>query len=58
MQGKTSLDGLINNAATFSYWFTLTADGVELQWAVNHLAPFLLTHELLPLLQRRRLAEW
>jgi NAD(P)-dependent dehydrogenase (short-subunit alcohol dehydrogenase family) len=52
MQGKTSLDGLINNAATFSYWFTLTADGVELQWAVNHLAPFLLTSRLLPLLQK------
>jgi NAD(P)-dependent dehydrogenase (short-subunit alcohol dehydrogenase family) len=52
MQGKTSLDGLINNAATFSYWFTLTADGVELQWAVNHLAPFLLTNEMLPALQQ------
>jgi NAD(P)-dependent dehydrogenase (short-subunit alcohol dehydrogenase family) len=56
MQGKTCLDGLINNAATFSYWFTLTADGVELQWAVNHLAPFLLTCRLLPLLQKARAA--
>jgi retinol dehydrogenase 12 len=51
MQEKTGLDGLVNNAATFSYWFTLTADGIELQWAVNYLAPFLLTHELLPLLE-------
>jgi NAD(P)-dependent dehydrogenase (short-subunit alcohol dehydrogenase family) len=51
IQEKNGLDGLINNAATFSYWFTLTADGIELQWAVNHLAPFLLTHELLPQLK-------
>ena len=46
-----SLDGLINNAGTFTYWMTLTPEGFEQQWAVNHLAPFLLTHELLPLLQ-------
>lgn len=49
--GKTSLDGLVNNAGTFTYWLALTAEGYETQWAVNHLAPFLLTHELLPLLQ-------
>jgi NAD(P)-dependent dehydrogenase (short-subunit alcohol dehydrogenase family) len=46
-----SLDGLINNAGTFTYWMTLTPEGFEMQWAVNHLAPFLLTHALLPLLQ-------
>jgi retinol dehydrogenase 12 len=45
-----SLDGLINNAGTFTYYKTLTPEGFEVQWAVNHLAPFLLTHELLPLL--------
>lgn len=45
------LDGLVNNAATFAYWMTLTAEGVEQQWAVNHLAPFLLTLRLMPLLQ-------
>jgi NAD(P)-dependent dehydrogenase (short-subunit alcohol dehydrogenase family) len=44
------LDGLLNNAGTFTYWLTLTAEGFEKQWAVNHLAPFLLTFELLPLL--------
>jgi NAD(P)-dependent dehydrogenase (short-subunit alcohol dehydrogenase family) len=49
--GKTSLDGLINNAGTFTWWLTLTPEGFETQWAVNHLAPFLLTHELLPLLR-------
>ncbi len=45
------LDGLVNNAATFACWMTLTAEGVELQWAVNHLAPFLLTTRLMPSLQ-------
>jgi NAD(P)-dependent dehydrogenase (short-subunit alcohol dehydrogenase family) len=46
-----SLDGLINCAGTFTFWKTLTPEGFEMQWAVNHLAHFLLTHELLPLLQ-------
>ena len=46
-----TLDGLINNAGTFTYRMALTTEGFEMQWAVNHLAPFLLTHELLPLLQ-------
>ncbi len=45
------LDGLINNAATVPFWQTLTPEGFDLQWAVNHLAPFLLTHELLPVLK-------
>ncbi|MEW5813833.1 MAG: SDR family NAD(P)-dependent oxidoreductase [Spirochaetota bacterium] len=49
--GMTALDGLINNAATIPFWQTLTPEGFDLQWAVNHLAPFLLTHELLPLLK-------
>jgi NAD(P)-dependent dehydrogenase (short-subunit alcohol dehydrogenase family) len=46
------IDVLVNNAGAVSSWFTLTEDGYELQFAVNHLAPFLLTHELLPLLQK------
>jgi NAD(P)-dependent dehydrogenase (short-subunit alcohol dehydrogenase family) len=48
--GKTALDGLVNNAGTFTYWLALTPEGFETQWAVNHLAPFRLTIELLPLL--------
>lgn len=48
--GKDHLDALVNNAGTFSSWYVSTAEGFELQFAVNHLAPFLLTHELLPLL--------
>jgi NAD(P)-dependent dehydrogenase (short-subunit alcohol dehydrogenase family) len=49
--GRPVLDGLVNNAGTFTYWLSLTPEGFETQWAVNHLAPFLLTQELLPLLQ-------
>jgi NAD(P)-dependent dehydrogenase (short-subunit alcohol dehydrogenase family) len=45
------LDVLVNNAGVVARRRTLTADGVELQFAVNHLAPFLLTRLLLPLLE-------
>ncbi|MDP2891798.1 MAG: SDR family oxidoreductase [Bacillota bacterium] len=47
-RGKNSLDVLINNAGTVCSWYTLTAEGIETQFAVNHLAPFLLTHLLMP----------
>lgn len=50
-QGYQHLDVLINNAGTFTSWFIASADGFELQFAVNHLAPFLLTHELMGLLK-------
>jgi NAD(P)-dependent dehydrogenase (short-subunit alcohol dehydrogenase family) len=50
-RGTAALDGLVNNAGTFTYWLALTREGFETQWAVNHLAAFLLTHELLPLLE-------
>jgi retinol dehydrogenase-14 len=39
----TSIDVLINNAGTASAHRELTVDGVERTFAVNHLAPFLLT---------------
>ncbi len=54
--GRGCLDGLINNAGTFTYWLALTPEGFETQWAVNHLAPFLLTRELLPLLKSAPMA--
>ncbi len=41
---------LINNAGTFEVERGLTEDGLETTFAVNYLAPFLLTHELLELL--------
>lgn len=50
--GDNGLDVLLNNAGTVSSWYVATEDGYELQFAVNHLAPFLLTYELLPLLAR------
>ena len=45
------LEALINNAATVPFWQTLTSEGMDMQWAVNHLAPFLLTMELVPQLR-------
>jgi NAD(P)-dependent dehydrogenase (short-subunit alcohol dehydrogenase family) len=43
----TRLDVLLNNAAIFTPQCKLSVDGYELQFAVNHLAPFLLTQLLL-----------
>lgn len=42
------IDILINNASCVSSEFVLTEDKIELQFAVNHVAPFILTHYLLP----------
>jgi NAD(P)-dependent dehydrogenase (short-subunit alcohol dehydrogenase family) len=41
------LDLLVNNAGLVSPKYRLSADGYELTFAVNHLAPFLLTNLLL-----------
>ncbi len=46
------LDVLINNAALVPPNRTETVDGIEMQLAVNHLAPFLLTHLLMGLLKK------
>ena len=42
---------LVNNAGVANKRRTESADGFELTFAVNHLAPFLFTRELLPLLR-------
>ena len=42
---------LINNVAGIFRYHTETVDGIEATFAIGHLAPFLLTHLLLPLLQ-------
>ncbi|EMA39278.1 SDR family NAD(P)-dependent oxidoreductase [Halococcus hamelinensis] len=44
------LDVLVNNAACSPGERRLTDDGHERSFAVNHLAPYRLTHDLLPLL--------
>jgi retinol dehydrogenase 12 len=46
------LDVLVNNAGCASLSRTVTADGYETVFAVNHLAPFLLTHLLLDKLRQ------
>lgn len=51
LQGHDRLDILVNNAGAVNTRRTETPDGVETTWAVNHLAPFLLTNELLDLLK-------
>jgi NAD(P)-dependent dehydrogenase (short-subunit alcohol dehydrogenase family) len=47
-----SLHALVNNAGVGGSRRTETADGHELHFAVNYLSHFLLTNELLPLLER------
>ncbi|MGN6169479.1 MAG: SDR family NAD(P)-dependent oxidoreductase [Solirubrobacteraceae bacterium] len=44
------VDILINNAGSAFNSREQSPDGLELTWATNHLAPFLLTHLLLPAL--------
>ncbi|MDL2345080.1 SDR family oxidoreductase [Deinococcus sp. MIMF12] len=48
------LDVLVNNAGAFYAQRQETRGGTEMTWALNHLAPFLLTRELLPLLRGSR----
>jgi NAD(P)-dependent dehydrogenase (short-subunit alcohol dehydrogenase family) len=45
------LDVLLNNAGVYLPKRSLTVDGLETTFAVNHLAYFLLTHLLLPVLK-------
>ena len=49
-QEFSQLDILVNNAGIMPGRFTLTEEGHELSWAINHLAPYALTNRLLPLL--------
>jgi NAD(P)-dependent dehydrogenase (short-subunit alcohol dehydrogenase family) len=44
------IDVLLHNAGTFTTEHVITEDGFELTMAVNHFAPFLLTHLLLDLI--------
>ena len=49
-RSHAAVDVLVNNAGAFSQRYQ-ERDGVELQFAVNYLSGFLLTEELLPLLE-------
>lgn len=50
-EGEPSLEVLVNCAGVYTDRRVLTAEGLETQFAVNHLAPFFLTKSLLPLLE-------
>lgn len=49
-EGFSALDVLVNNAGVYLARKAMTSEGIEMTFAVDHLAGFLLTHDLLPLL--------
>ena len=51
-ENENKLEVLINNAGCVRSWYTTTEEGYEQQFALNHLASFLLTYRLLPQLKR------
>lgn len=51
VQAHADLSVVVHNAGVFMKTRLLTVDGLETSFAVNHLAPFLLTHLLLPTLR-------
>ena len=46
----TKLDVLMNNAGVFNATEAMTKDGLDIRFAVNTIAPYLLTQRLLPLM--------
>jgi len=46
------IDVLINNAGAYYATRQLSADGIELTWALNHMAPFILTNALLDMFRQ------
>lgn len=51
-QGFSKLDALVNNAGVYLEKKRMTEDNIEMTFAVNHLAPFILSNMLLSLLQK------
>ncbi|MFM7679748.1 MAG: SDR family NAD(P)-dependent oxidoreductase [Roseiflexaceae bacterium] len=46
------IDVLINNAGAYYATRQLSADGIEMTWALNHMAPFVLTNALLDMFRQ------
>jgi len=51
-QELPKLDVLINNAGVFESPVSTTEDGMDIRFAVNYLAPYLLTKNLLPFIKK------
>ena len=51
-----NIDVLINNAGVFKSSVQTNKDGLDLRFAVNYFAPYLLTNGLLPILSKGKLA--
>ncbi|MGC0371978.1 MAG: hypothetical protein DGJ47_000681 [Rickettsiaceae bacterium] len=51
-ENHLSLDVLINNAGVLKSNEPLTKDGIDIRFVVNSIAPYLLTKELLPILNK------
>lgn len=49
---QSQLDVLINNAGIFKSPVNRTDDGYDIRFAVNYLAPYILTNDILPLLKK------
>ena len=50
-KGFSHLNALVNNAGVYYEKKHMTSEGIEMTFTVNHLAQFILTHDLLPLLE-------
>ena len=50
LKNHSKLDVLINNAGVYNASRPITPDGLDIRFAVNTIAPYLLTKKLLPLL--------
>lgn len=48
----SEIDVLMNNAGIFTSPISKTSQGVDIRFAVNYLAPFVLTEKLMPLLKK------
>lgn len=54
LETEGRLDVLVNNAGVLGLPYSLTEDGIETTFAVNHLSHFLLTHLLLDLMKKNQ----